>query len=155
MIRIRSDGRLQVVPRPPGVSQRTGEEHAELEMSAAVHGVADQDLFLDRRGLVIASALAQQQPEVEKGPPGGRVDLGTLTVGGLGLRGPPQLLEPFTLPLALAAGRYRITWFDTYNGHVITETAVEAGPDGVSLSLSHLVKAPDVACRIEPAPAPR
>jgi len=64
---------------------------------------------------------------------------------------PPQLLERFTIVLPLAAGRYRITWFDTYNGNIITQTAAEAQPGGLELTLSHLVKAPDVACRIAPA----
>ena len=68
---------------------------------------------------------------------------------------PPQLLERFTLSLPLAPGRYRITWFDTYNGNIITQTAAKAGPEGLALRLSHLVKAPDVACRIAPAPTPR
>jgi len=65
---------------------------------------------------------------------------------------PPQLLEPFRYRIAgLRAGLYRLTWFDTYNGAVITQSHATAEADGLVVELSHLVRAPDVACRIERA----
>lgn len=65
---------------------------------------------------------------------------------------PPQLLAPFTVPVALRPGGYRVTWFDAYNGNIITQVPAEADAAGLRLTLSCLVKAPDVACRIERAP---
>ena len=64
---------------------------------------------------------------------------------------PARLLEPFGLRLpGFEPGRYRVTWFDAYNGGVITEGETTADEAGLLLALSPLVKAPDVACRIKP-----
>jgi len=64
---------------------------------------------------------------------------------------PVRLLEPFALRLpGMRAGRYRIEWFDTYNGGIVTEAQAVAGAGGLPIELSPLVKAPDVACRVEP-----
>jgi hypothetical protein len=71
-------------------------------------------------------------------------------------RQPPKLLEPFIMRLpGLRAGRYHVQWFDTYDGSVITETQAAADSDGLRLELSHLIKAPDVACKVEPFIPPR
>jgi len=69
---------------------------------------------------------------------------------------PARLLESFTFRVpGIQPGHYRVQWFDTYNGNVITESPATADADGLLVSLSHLVKAPDVACRVEPATAPK
>ena len=77
---------------------------------------------------------------------------------------PVCLLEPFALRLpGFRPGRYRVEWFDTYNASTITVTPARADAEGLLLKRSHLVRAPDVACKICPAgerpartfPAPR
>ncbi|MFP4055627.1 MAG: DUF5060 domain-containing protein [Candidatus Brocadiia bacterium] len=68
---------------------------------------------------------------------------------------PPPLLQPFTLRVpGLKPGRYQLTWFDTYNGTVITHTEAQADGRGLLVRLSRLVKAPDVACKIRPYEQP-
>jgi len=63
----------------------------------------------------------------------------------------PTLLERFTTCVpGLRPGRYRIAWFDTYNGGMITASEADADGRGLFLQLSHLVKAPDVACKVTP-----
>jgi hypothetical protein len=68
---------------------------------------------------------------------------------------PPRLLQPFSLRFpGFRPGRYRVEWFDTYNGHTISVTSAVADGEGLPLSLSPLVKAPDVACKIRPVGEP-
>ena len=69
------DCRLQVRLRPLDVAQKTGVEHPELEVGAGVPRGAGQHLLLDRRGLVVAGARAEEDPEVEEGPRVSDVDL--------------------------------------------------------------------------------
>jgi len=64
---------------------------------------------------------------------------------------PPRLLEPFTMRLSgFRPGLYHVRWFDTHEGSLITETKATADGAGLVLELSHLVKAPDVACKVAP-----
>lgn len=64
---------------------------------------------------------------------------------------PVPLLQPFSLSLpGLRPGAYRLTWYDTYNGAIITESEATADAAGLPIELSRLVKAPDVALRIAP-----
>jgi hypothetical protein len=64
---------------------------------------------------------------------------------------PPTLLAPFGIRIpGLRPGAYAIEWFDTYEGTGITETQATADDKGLPLDLPHLVKAPDVACKIRP-----
>ena len=65
---------------------------------------------------------------------------------------PARLLDRFALRIpGIQRGAYRVEWFDTYNGHAIVTSPAQADAAGLLLELSHLVKAPDVACKIRPA----
>ncbi|NQT87305.1 hypothetical protein HQ560_11105 [bacterium] len=63
---------------------------------------------------------------------------------------PVTLIEPFVLRLpGFRPGVYDVEWFDTYGGMPITYAVASADERGLELRLSHLVKAPDVACRVK------
>ena len=93
MVGVGADRCLQVNPGARRVALGTGEEHPELEVGATVRRVAGQHLLLDRRSLVEARALAQEDAEVEEDPMVPGVDLARLSVCGLSLSRSPQLLE--------------------------------------------------------------
>jgi hypothetical protein len=62
---------------------------------------------------------------------------------------PVKLISPFVLRLpGFRPGRYEVEWFDTYGGIPITVANATADGRGLELRLSHLVRAPDVACRV-------
>jgi len=68
---------------------------------------------------------------------------------------PPRLLAPFAVRVpGFRPGRYRIVWFDTYNGGIITESEATADGKALLIKLSHLVRAPDVACKVLPFSRP-
>jgi len=63
----------------------------------------------------------------------------------------PQLLQRFSVRVpGIRPGQYRLEWFDTYNGGIITVAQATADEGGLTVELSHLVRAPDVACRVTP-----
>ena len=66
---------------------------------------------------------------------------------------PPRLLADFTFELGgLEPGEYRLRWFDTYDGYYVTETRATSRDGTLPIRLPSLIKAPDVACRVEPLP---
>ena len=63
---------------------------------------------------------------------------------------PRTLIEPFVMRLpGFRPGTYDVEWFDTYEGTPITFAVTTADQRGLDLRLSHLVKAPDVACKVK------